>query len=123
MNRTLNYLRGGRKWLVPNLNVWGSDANYQMPIAMIEESAPKRLMFCLAQLGGEDQLVNYADLIDSLGNHLPATISNPIVVIIPRGATPCYLVGRPSGSGFKIARNSSSGQPVVDILIMEVDLL
>ncbi|NLI15609.1 MAG: hypothetical protein GX409_04900 [candidate division Zixibacteria bacterium] len=123
MNRTLNYLRGGRRWLVPNLAVWGAAAAYQMPLAMVEESSPKRLIFCLAELGGEEQLVNYTDLVDSLGNRLPATISNPIVVIIPRGKTHCYLVGRPSNSGFKIARDSSVGQSVVDVLIMEVDSL
>ncbi len=123
MNKTLNYLRGGRKWLAPNLSVWGNNATYRMPLALIEESSPKRLIFCLAELGGEDQFVNYADLVDSLGNTLPAKIANPIVVIIPRGETPCFLVGKPSNSGFKIACNSSSGQPVVDILIMEVDSL
>lgn len=123
MNRTLNYLRGGRKWLVPNLIVWGTNAAYQMPIALIEESSPKRLIFCLAGLGGEDQYVKYENLVDSLGNHLPASISNPIVVIIPRSETPSFLVGSPSQTGFKIARGSSSGQSVIDILIMEVDSL
>lgn len=123
MNKTLNYLRGGRKWFVPNLTVWGSNSSYQMPMFLIEETSPKRLIYCLAELGGEDQIVKYSDLVDSLGNYLPEIISNPIVVIIPRGESSCYLVGRPSVTGFKIAHGQTSSKAVVDILVMEVDSL
>jgi hypothetical protein len=122
LNLTLNYLKGSRKWLVPNLSVWGNSSTYQMPMAMIEEGSSKRLIFCLAELGGEDQLVKYSDLVDNLGNHLPSNIANPAVILIPRSGAFCYLVGRPSNTGFKIACNQTSEQPIVDLLILEVDL-
>jgi hypothetical protein len=122
LNLTLNYLRSGRKWLVPNLAVWGSSSTYQMPMAMTEEGSSKRLIFCLAELGGEDQLVKYSDLVDSLGNHLPSSIVNPAIILIPRSDALSYLVGRPSDTGFKIACNQTSDQPIVDLLIVEVDL-
>jgi hypothetical protein len=122
LNQTLNYLKSGRKWLVPNLSVWGNSSTYQMPMALTEEGMSKRLIFCLAELGGEDQLVKFADLVDSLGNHLPSNIANPAVIPIPRNGAFCYLVGKPSATSFKIASNPSPNQPVVDLLIMEVDL-
>jgi hypothetical protein len=122
LNLTLDYLKGSRKWLVPNLSVWGNSATYQMPMALTEEGVSKRLIFCLAELGGEDQLVKYSDLVDSLGNHLPSNIANPAIILIPRSDALCYLVGRPSNAGFKIACNQTSNQPIVDLLIVEVDL-
>jgi hypothetical protein len=118
----LNYLKSNRKWLVTNLSVWGSSSAYQMPLGLIEETSEKRLIFCLAELGGEDQIVKFSDLVDNRGNHLPTSIANPVVILIPRSDAVCYLVGRPSNVNFKIARSQSAVQPIIDLLIMEDDL-
>ena len=122
MNLTLNYLKSNRKWLVTNLSVWGSSSAYQMPLGLIEETSEKRLIFCLAELGGEDQIVKFSDLVDNRGNHLPTSIANPVVILIPRSDAVCYLVGRPSNVNFKIASSQSAVQPIIDLLIMEDDL-
>lgn len=122
MNLTLDYLRSNRKWLIPNVAVWGNSSAFEMPLAMMEQAANKRLIFSLALLGGQDQAVNFADLVDSRGNHLPQAIANPVVMVIPRSNALCYLVGRPSNYGFKIACDEAGQQPVVDLLIMEIDL-
>jgi hypothetical protein len=65
-------------------------------------------------------------LTDVRDNQLPAEITNPVVVIIPRNSVSCFVVGRPDSAGFRIACNPASdplgstlGQ--VDLLIMEME--
>jgi hypothetical protein len=120
MNQTLANLKSNRKWLIPNFAVWGNSGSLEIALVMTEEAAPKRVVFCKTNLGGQDQIVGYDDLVDSLGNQLPCTITNPVVIIIPRGDVHCYLVNRPSNVNFKIACTQSEG--LVDLLIMENDL-
>jgi hypothetical protein len=120
MNCTLAYLKASRKWVIPNLVVWGSSGSVEVSIAMTEEGSEKRVIFGKTNLGGQDQIINYGDLVDTSGNPLPLTIANPIVIIIPRDAAICYLVSRPSNVNFKIACTQSEG--LVDLLIMENDL-
>jgi hypothetical protein len=127
MNLTLDYLKSNRKWLVPNLMVWGNAEAIQPQLLLTEETDDsKRIVFTDNIIGGKNQTVDFSDLIDSRGNHLPEEIANPIIVIIPRDTNHCYLVGRPSCSGFKIARSESSTgslqHGLVDLLVMEVDL-
>lgn len=124
MNLTLNYLKSNRKWLVPNLVVWGSIYSFDAFLMMVEENSSKRVVFSYNVIGGKDQVINYGDLCDFNGNTLPSEIVNPVVVIIPRDRSHCFLVGRPSNTNFKVAcdRSSSIGQGLVDLLIMEVDL-
>jgi hypothetical protein len=126
MNLTLDYLKSNRKWLVPNLLVWGNADTIQPQFLLTEDSTSKRVIFADGVIGGSDQTVNYSDLIDSRGNQLPDEIINPVILIIPRNSSHCYLVGRPSYSGFKIARSetytASYQNGLVDLLIMEVDL-
>lgn len=126
MNLTLDYLKSNRKWLVPNLLVWGNSDAFQARFLMTEDSQPKRVVFSSNVIGGQNQVVNYDALTDSRGNALPTQISNPVLVIIPRNQVHCYLIGRPSQTGFKIARAESDERfqqdGLVDLLIMEVDL-
>ena len=122
MNLTHDYLKSSRKWVVPNFSVWGSAAAYEIGLLFCEEAAAKRVVFCNALLGGQDQTVDFSDLVDARGNHLPATILNPVVIIIPRGPDVCYLAGRPSANGFKIACATPGARPIVDLCIMEIDL-
>lgn len=128
MNLTLDYLKSNRKWLVPNLAVWGSIYCFDAFLLMVEENSSRRVVFSYSVIGGKDQVINYSDLCDFNDNTLPSEIANPVVVIIPRDRSHCFIVGRPSNTNFKIAcdeRSSSSsptGQGLVDLLIMEMDL-
>ncbi|OQX92317.1 MAG: hypothetical protein B6D58_03755 [candidate division Zixibacteria bacterium 4484_95] len=124
MNLTLDYLKSNRKWLVPNLIVWGSIYSFDAFLMMVEENSSKRVVFSYSVIGGKDQVISFDELCDFNGNALPSEIVNPVVIIIPRDGSRCFLVGRPSNTSFKIAcdRSSFIGQGLVDLLIMEVDL-
>ena len=126
MNTTLDYLKSNRKWLVPNILVWGNADSSQPKLLMTENGDSRRVVFASSTIGGHDQSLAYTDLIDSRGNPLPGQISNPVVMIIPRNSAHCFIQGKPSATGFKIARTqASTGQSadgLVDLLIMEVDL-
>lgn len=128
MNLTLDYLKSNRKWLVPNLVVWGSTYCFDVFLMMVEEDSPKRVVFSNSVVGGKDQVIEYSDLCDFNNNLLPSEIANPVIVIIPRDRSHCFIVGRPSNTNFKIARDTrspatgSTGQGLVDLLIMEMDL-
>ncbi len=126
MNLTLDYLKSNRKWLVKNLLVWGNAESVRTRMILTEISSPKRIMYSESSIGGKNQTVNFADLVDSRGNQLPDEINNPIVIIIPRNNSHCYLIGQPSKTGFAIGRENiepgTASDGLVDLLIMEVDL-
>ena len=127
MNLTLDYLKSNRKWLVPNVVVWGNAEACDAALLMVEQDSSSRVVFTYSRIGGDDQVINFSDLNDIGGNSLPPEIANPVVIIVPRNEAHCFLVGRPSGSNFKIAYDpdsisSISGQGLVDLLIMEIDL-
>lgn len=125
MNMTLDYLRGSRKWSVPGLAVWGDADSVGIAFLAVEEGVVARVIFGDGVIGGQSQEVKFADLVDVKGNNLPTQIANPVVVLIPRNAAPCFLIGKPSSTGFKIARASGAlitpGYGLVDLLIMEVN--
>ena len=126
MNLTLEYLKTNRKWLAPNLIVWGNADACSARLLMTETGTPNRVVFAADEISGLNQTILYSDLVDSKGNSLPEQIANPIIIIIPRNQIHCFLIGQPSSTSFKIGRtgagsnNNSDG--LVDILIMEVDL-
>ncbi len=123
MNDTLNYLRGGRRWIVGGVPVYGLDSAVDFPLVMTEFGNPARVMFCLPQLGGQQQVVNFDQLTDIFGNPLPQTIVAPVVIVVPRSEANCYLPDRPYETGFRICRDrQAAGEAVVDLLIMENDL-
>ena len=127
MNLTLDYLKSNRKWLVPNVVVWGNADACEAALLMVEDDSTTRVVFSYSRLEGDDQVVNFSDLIDTDGNSLPSQIANPIVIIIPRNQMHCFMVGRPSETSFKLAykpdnASDNSGYGLVDLLIMEIDL-
>ena len=127
MNLTLDYLKSNRKWLVPNFNVWGNTDSFESALLLVEDGSDKRVVFSYGHIGGGDQPVCYSDLKDKNGNSLPSQIINPVVIIIPRNQAYCFIVGRPSNTGFKIAcqpdsSSNFSQQGLVDLMIMEIDL-
>jgi len=126
MNLTLDYLKSSRKWLAPNLLVYGNADSYQPVFLLTEDATAKRIVVAANVIGGKDQQVSYSELTDVRGNAIPSEITSPVVIIIPRNEVFCYLVGRPSSTGFKIAKNESSNgssnNGLVDLMIMEVDL-
>ena len=126
MNLTLDYLKSNRKWLVPNILVWGNSDALKLQFLMTENGNSKRVIFSSTSIGGKNQAISFSDLIDSRGNSLPEQINNPVVIVIPKNDIHCYLVGRPSSDRFNIAREeiktSQWRDGLVDLLIMEVDL-
>jgi len=126
MNLTLEYLKTNRKWLAPNLIVWGDADACSARLLMTETGTPHRVVFAADDISGLNQTILYSDLVDVNGNALPDQIANPIIIIIPRNQIHCFLIGRPSSNGFKIGKNESGANyncdGLVDILIMEVDL-
>lgn len=123
MNGTLNYLRGGRRWIVAGVTVHGLESSVDFPLVMTEPGDPARVMFCLPPLGGQQQVINFDQLTDIFGNPLPQAIIAPVVIVIPRSEASCYLPDRPYETGFRICRDrQTAGDAVVDLFIMENDL-
>ena len=122
MNITLDYLRGRRTWVVPNFVVWGdwSLASFLLLYTEIGETS-KRVMLARNNLGGLDQSVTFETLYDFRGNRLPATISNPKVMVMPKNEVNCFVVGTETETGFRIARFSGSEKTgLVDLMIVEM---
>jgi len=122
MNTTLAYLRGRRLWVVENLVVWGSMAAYSGNFLVTDDlGCEKRLLFWNVSLGGDLQQVNFGDLFDVNGNQLPASISRPKVVVLPKNEVAIAIIGRESNTMFTIAKTESvSTGGLVDLLIFEV---
>ncbi len=122
MNGTLSFLRGGRRWVVSGITIYGVESAVDFLLVLTESGDPARVMFCLPLLGGRQQAVDFESLTDIFGNPLPQSIIAPVVIIIPRSEANCYLIDRPYETGFRICRDRrSTGDAVVDLFIMEND--
>ena len=121
MNTTLAYLRGRRAWLVKNLTVWGSDSEANVMMAMVETIASeKRIGFWRIDLDSESQEVCFADLIDNRGNYLPATIKEPAVLVMFKGAQGAFIKAVQGDTGLTIAKNDSDAPAtVIDLMVFE----
>ncbi len=122
MNITLDYLRGRRTWVVPNLVVWGdwSLASFMLLYTEMGETS-KRIMLAENNLGGEDQVINFSDLLDFRGNQLPEVISHPKVVVLPKNEVNCIVVGTETETCFRIARASGEEKTgLVDLMVVEM---
>jgi len=119
---SLLYLRGRRMWFVPDLSIWGVSAATTITFVAVESvQGSVRIEVSQEPLGQATQSVSYADLIDHRGNHLPASITEPKVLIQPKSLDRAYLVGRESGAGFSVARDISASGPVTaDIVVIEM---
>jgi hypothetical protein len=122
MNETYAHLTGHRSWWVPDFSVWGDVAAEAVEFLAGEvEGASRRVLFFSCAVGGAEQNVLFAELSDHRANPLPAAIDRPMVVIIPKSPTGAVLVGEPSSSAFKIARDeSTAGNALVDLWVVEM---
>jgi hypothetical protein len=122
MSITLSYLKGKRSWVVENFEVWG-ELDLAMFLIFYTQSGEnsKRVIFNHSLLGGEEQSVSFSSLCDFKGNPLPEVINHPKVVVLPKREPLCFVIGKETDTGFKIARASTSDQNgLVDLLIMEM---
>lgn len=119
---SLTYLRGRRIWLAPDFVVWGASSSRTVSLATVESiNGQLRISYSPITVGGAEQTVLFADLIDHRGNSLPSTITEAKVVVMPKSAGNVFIVGREFGTGFKIAREGTgSSSTVVDLIIMEL---
>jgi len=122
MSITLSYLKGKRSWVVENFEVWG-DLNLAEFLIFYTQSKEnsKRVVLNHSFLGGEEQNVSFSSLCDFKGNPLPETINHPKVIILPKREPVCFVIGKETNAGFKIAKASESDQNgLIDLLIMEM---
>ena len=122
MSITLSYLRGKRSWVVENFQVWGEMnlAEFMIFYAQVGENS-KRVVFNHSFLGGVEQSVSFSNLHDFRGNPLPEVINHPKVVVLPRREPVCFVIGKETNAGFKIATAPDASQNgLVDLLIMEM---
>jgi len=123
MSITLSYLKGKRSWVVENFEVWGelNLAEFLIFYTQGDENS-KRVVLNHSFLGGEEQSVAFSSLCDFKGNALPEAINHPKVIILPKKEPVCFVIGKETNTGFKIAKASESNQNgLVDLLIMEME--
>jgi hypothetical protein len=122
MSITLGYLKGKRSWVVEDFEVWG-ELNLAEFIIFYTQAGEdsKRVVFNHSLLGGEEQSVSFASLCDFKGNPLPQIINHPKVIILPKREPACFVIGKETNTGFKVAKAAnSSGNGLADLLIMEM---
>ena len=122
MNETYAYLTGHRSWWVPDYAVWGEAGAESVELLANEiDGAERQIMFFQFAVGGMEQEVLFADLVDHRANPLPSVLDKPLIVIIPKNPMPVTLLGEPSSSSFKIAKMESSAEnALVDLWIVEM---
>jgi hypothetical protein len=122
MNSTFDYLTSNRKWLIRDFIVWGNSASFDASLIATEDAATDRVVFLRELVGGQPQIVEFADLTDHRGNKLPTTLTNPEIIIVPKGETAAFIVGQTGSMSFRLAKSGiSSPDAVVDLIIMEMN--
>lgn len=105
-----------------NFEVWGEMnlAEFLIFYTQTCESS-KRVVLNNCFLGGQEQSVSFSNLYDLRGNPLPEIISQPKVIVLPKREPVCFVIGKETDTGFKIARASESEKNgLVDLLIIEM---
>ena len=122
MNPTLSYLLGHKMWVVPSVNVWGTLTDFTAQLLLTEnDGAGKRIVFGSFPTGGSVQQISYGDLTDQRGNKLPTELTNPKVLVLPRGQIGAVVVGTEAPQSFTVAKASSTDQVALcDLLIIEM---
>jgi hypothetical protein len=122
MNQTLSLLLGRRMWLVPGVVIWGEMAGFEPEFILTEnDGSARRILHGSFRIGGQLQVLKFADLVDQRGNNVPAILANPSVVPIPRGSINVVVQGSPDSESVRLAQSLSSNQAVVaDLLIIEL---
>jgi len=119
--QSINFLFGRRLWVVRDVIVWGiaEDADIKY-LACESVDSTVRMMFGRATVGGAAQDIRFEDLVDHKGNHLPAEIVAPRVLIRPRSVHQAFLIGEESKTGFRVARDPAAPGPIsVDFFVYE----
>ena len=121
MTSALQRITSRRSWFVPGLAVWGVAGIGSLDYLATEAvDGLTTVYYGNADIGQGAQQVNFSQLVDDRGNHLPSSIDGPRVVIRATGEHTAFIVGAEADSGFKIARQSAADQPVtVDLLVIE----
>jgi hypothetical protein len=111
-----------RMWFVPGVVAWGLPGLDEIEFVAVEEGESETSVFYGSALpGGSEQPILYEELIDHRGNHLPAELSSPRVIVRPRGANAAYVAGPEDQTSFRLARDPSTADPVTaDLLIIEM---
>jgi hypothetical protein len=122
MNPTLSYLLGRRMWLVPGVNVWGTIAGFTAELLLTENDAgAKRVIFGSFPVGGAAQRLNFGDLVDVRGNALPAELTNPKVMALPKNDVTVIVSGNETSKSVTLAKAIETDRNgVCDLLIVEL---
>ncbi len=108
--------------MVENFEVWG-EMNLAEFLIFYTQSGEnsKRVILNHSFQGGEEQSVSFSSLCDLKGNSLPETINQPKVIVLPKREPVCFVIGKETDTGFKIAKAPESDKNgLVDLLIMEM---
>lgn len=122
MNPTLSYLLGHRMWAIPSVNVWGTLSDFTPQLLLTEiDGASKRILFGSFPTGGSVQQLEYAGLTDARGNSLPAELTNPKVMVLPKGEIGVVVVGSETSQSFTLAKTTNTDQVAVcDLVVIEM---
>ncbi len=122
MNPTLSYLLGHRMWTISSVNVWGTLSDFTPQLLLTEsEGASKRILFGSFPTGGSVQQLEYAALTDARGNTLPTELTNPKVLVLPKGEIGVVVVGSETNQSFTLAKTADTDQVAVcDLVVIEM---
>jgi hypothetical protein len=122
MLETYAHLTSHRSWWVRDYAVWGEAGAESFELIANEIAASSRtILFFQSSIGGAEQEVLFSTLTDHRDNALPSTLNNPLIIVIPKSATPVTVIGEPTSSSFKIARmDATTPQALVDLWIVEM---
>lgn len=111
-----------RVWFVPDFVVWGKPSVGDLEYLATETiDGVTSVMFGSASVDGAEQHVQFTQLVDHRGNHLPSTINAARVFPRSNHGADISAVGTETDSGFKIAGPADSSTTVTtDLLIIEL---
>ncbi|MEE8576222.1 MAG: hypothetical protein V3T31_03115 [candidate division Zixibacteria bacterium] len=111
-----------RIWSVPGFMVYGLPGVGEIGMLVAETiGSETAIHYATADITGQTQLVQFADLVDHRGNSLPATIDTPRLFIRPRSEWSAFVIGEESDESFRIARHPDAPGPVTcDLIVMEI---
>ena len=111
-----------RTWLVPEFSVWGIPGFGETYLLLVEKVGSQSSIYVGSlDIGGVEQEIRFASLIDHRVNALPSTLAEPLVIPRPKGPAMPFIVGRESAIGFRIARSTDTTAAVqTDLLVVEI---
>lgn len=111
-----------RAWFVPGVRVYGLPAIDALGYLVAETiDAETAIYYATADLSGSAQTLTFASMVDHRGNHLPATIAAPRVMVRPRSGYSAHVLAEETNQACLLARDPAAPGPVlVDLLVMEM---